>query len=188
MAPGGFCEVSCEVRPGRRQRRRWIAGDGGGGKGGTAQARGRQGLQGRPGLAARAALRRRTCPRHKRRRPFPGSYRAAPPRSLAGSGLRPGGELARWRGPGPLSPASGSSQPTAPLPRPALSPLRLPPSARPLSTPGRPSTAPTTPRARALPFASVALHCAGASGHAHLLHVGRAARAPCWSAVAHLFL
>lgn len=89
--------------------------------------------------------------------PWPGSYRAAPPRSLAGSGLGPGGELAcPVARPGSVeSGLRAAANPTAPLPRPALSPLRLPPSARPLSTPGRAVPPPaTTPRARAVSAAS----------------------------------
>ena len=82
-----------------------------GGPGGDGAGAGRRGLRGRRGLAARAALRRGTLQPRTLRAPGPGSYRAAPPRLLAGSGLGPGGELARWRGPNPLSPASGQ-QPT----------------------------------------------------------------------------
>lgn len=82
-----------------------------GGPGGDGAGASRRGLRGRRGLAARAALKRGTLPPRTLRAPGPGSYRAAPPRLLAGSVLGPGGELARWRGPNPLSPASGQ-QPT----------------------------------------------------------------------------
>lgn len=102
--------------------------------------------------------------------PWPGSYRAAPPRSLAGSGLGPGGELAcPVARPGSVeSGLRAAANPTAPLPRPALSPLRLPPSARPLSTPGRAVPppryySPRTRRVRRLP-PFPANHCAGACG------------------------
>lgn len=183
MGGGGVCPASCEVRR---------EGDGagadgwgwrGGGEGGQ-RRRGAQGLRGRPGLAARAALRRRRCPRHKRRRPCPGSYRAAPPRSLAGSGLGPGGELARWRGPDPLSPASGQ-QPTPR--RRSLGPPCLPGGSRPPPAPGRPAPPPSPPPDDSLRTRRVTSLAPLPPPHTHTLRrrplspgcAGAVARRPC---------